>query len=330
MLVSHWRFGALKKPLLSIEQLVVIYPGVRGRARPAVSDVSLQIQKGESLGLVGESGCGKSSVAKAVMQFIKPASGQIRIGGNTLTGLDRSRLRRLRPGFQMIFQDSISALNPRRSIGDSIAMPLKLLEVLSKVEREDCARQMMQQVGLDPSLFDLLPHQLSGGQCQRVQMARGLITQPKLLICDEPVSALDVSVQAQIINLLEKLRRKTGLTLLFISHDLAVVKNVCDRIAVMYAGKICEIADSNELYRKPHHPYSKILIEAIPSIGQFRHINGGNTPKVHTTDSRGHGCKFRRRCFQTKKRCGDEEPVVKQTGPGRYAACHYPLAVSSF
>ncbi len=314
--------------LLSIENLVVAYPDGRGRTRPAVADVSLQIGKGESLGLVGESGCGKSSLAKAVMQFVKPISGHIRFGADDLTRLDRKRLRQIRSKFQMIFQDSISALNPRRSIGAAIAISLKLLGEVSRAESVNRACQTMQQVGLDPSGYDLLPYQLSGGQCQRVQIARALITQPELLICDEPVSALDVSVQAQIINLLDMLRENNKLTLLFISHDLAVVKIICDRIAVMYAGKLCEVSDADSLYQAPLHPYSKILLQAIPIIGKFKKdaLDISKTVGAHASQFPDHGCRFRDRCFQAKRRCSDEEPVLKQVRPKGFVACHYPLS----
>lgn len=327
MLASVRRVEILTRALLTIENVVVTYPDGRGRARQAVADVSLQVKKGESLGLVGESGCGKSSLAKAVMRFVKPISGHIRIDTVDLTTIDKYRLRQLRPKFQMIFQDSIAALNPRRNIGATIAMPLKLLGKVSRAERIDRACQMMQDVGLDPSGFDLLPYQLSGGQCQRVQIARALITQPELLICDEPVSALDVSIQGQIINLLDKLREKSKLTMLFISHDLAVVKNICDRIAVMYAGTLCEVSDSENLYQRPMHPYSKILLEAIPTIGKFNKDDmvGLKTANAQTFDVPDHGCRFRGRCFQAKQRCANEEPILKEISPEGLVACHYPL-----
>ncbi len=319
----------MTRPLLSIENLVVAYSSGRGRTRPVVSNVSLQIKRGESLGLVGESGCGKSSLAKAVMHFIKPVSGKIQFNADNLTGLDQSRPRQRRSQFQMIFQDSVASLNPRRSVGATIAMSLKLMGDMSKSEREDHTRQMMQQVGLDPSAFDLLPYQLSGGQCQRVQIARALITQPELLICDEPVSALDVSIQAQIINLLDEMREKNKLTLLFISHDLAVVKHICDRIAVMYSGKLYEMSDSEDLYRAPLHPYSKILLEAIPTVGKFKrdHLNRLKMPPAHSLGVPEHGCCFRGRCFQAKQRCIEEDPILKEISPERRVACHYPLSV---
>lgn len=315
-------------PLLAIENLVVAYPSARGRKKQVVSSVSLTVEKGESLGLVGESGCGKSSLAKAVMQFITPVSGHIRFGKEKLTRLDKHRLRQLRPRFQMIFQDSISALNPRRTIGAAIAMPLKQLGASSRADRVNRAREMMEQVGLDPSTFDLLPYQLSGGQCQRVQIARALITEPELLICDEPVSSLDVSVQAQIINLLEKLRKRNHLAMLFISHDLAVVKNICDRIAVMYAGKLCEVSDSESLYSAPLHPYSKTLLSAIPTIGGLKkiHVMGWNADDPGPLCDSDHGCVYRLRCYQARKRCSDETPGLNEVIPGGFVACHYPLS----
>ena len=317
------------RSLLTIENLVVAYPYRRGRDKKAVADVSLKVKKGEALGLVGESGCGKTSLAKAVMRFLKPTSGHIRFGTEDLAMLDRDRLRKLRPKFQMIFQDSISALNPRRTIGATIAIPLKLLGHSSRAQRRARVCQMMQDVGLDPSGFELLPYQLSGGQCQRVQIARALITQPELLICDEPVSALDVSIQAQIINLLDALREKNKLTMLFISHDLAVVKNMCDRIAVMYAGKLCEVSDSENLYKRPMHPYSKILLDAIPAIGKLNKDDMVeiNTVNAKVSDVPDYGCRFRRRCFKAKQRCVDEEPFLKQIVPQGVVACHFPLSL---
>ncbi len=261
------------------------------------------------------------------MQFTKPVSGRILLGKRNLTTLDTGQLRQIRPNFQMIFQDSASSFNPRRTIGAAIAMPLNLLGVRSRAERINRACKMMEQVGLDPSGFGLLPHQLSGGQCQRAQIARALITEPELLICDEPVSALDVLVQAQIIHLLDGLRKHAQLTMLFISHDLSVVRHICDRIAVMYAGKICEISDCRQLYLAPRHPYSRTLLSAIPTIGKFKndHMVNMGVMEAHPFDGSGHGCSYRRCCPQVKKRCLDEEPVLSRTGPHCFAACHFPI-----
>src|SRR5207244_3919913 len=225
----------------------------RGRVH-AVSDVSFDLTPGETLGLVGESGCGKSTVARAILQLPRPTSGRVVFEGHELTALRGEELRRVRPRIQLIFQDPISSLNPRRRVVDIVAEPLAIAGV--RDGRRFRVNQLLETVGLDSEAADLRPHQMSGGQCQRVSIARALIQDPKLLVCDEPVSALDVSVQAQILNLLEDMKARYGLTMLFISHDLPVVKNVSDRVAVMYLGKLCEIAPADDLYRAPLHPYT--------------------------------------------------------------------------
>ncbi|MDM8537277.1 ATP-binding cassette domain-containing protein [Desulfobacterales bacterium HSG17] len=254
-----------QEPLLSVRNLVIEYNiGFRTRMQ-AVSNVSFEINAGETLGLVGESGCGKSSVARAIVRLLKPVSGRIYYNSEDLLNCTSQRLRKIRPGLQMIFQDAVASLNPGRKIGRTIEEPLR---VLARTNRQECRQRacsMMKAVGLDPKqMYDRYPYELSGGQCQRVSIARAIITRPRLLICDEPVSSLDVSVQAQILNLLEKMKQQFKLTMLFISHDLAVVKNISDRVAVMYKGKICEIADAEELYSSPHHHYSKMLLASIP------------------------------------------------------------------
>ncbi len=316
--------------LLKIENLVVTYRAPGNPENQAVSNVSFKIDRGESLGLVGESGCGKSSLAKAAMRFVKPAGGQIIFDNQDLTKLSTKQLRKIRPSLQMVFQDSISSLNPKRAIGAAIAMPLKVSGSDCRADRITRARKMMEQVGLDPAWFDLLPHQLSGGQCQRVQIARALVTEPKLLICDEPVSSLDVSVQDQIIRLLDRLREITGLTMLFISHDLAVVKNTCDRIAVMYAGKLCELSSCQSLNRSPLHPYSKTLLDAIPTVGKFKNdlIFNSRFTEVDASSTPVCGCRFRKRCYKAKARCEDEEPLLKKSRSDDFVACHYPLLSS--
>lgn len=313
--------------LLDIRRINVVFGVGRGRRVHAVSDVSFQMAKGETLGLVGESGCGKSSVARAIIQLPRPTSGRILFDGEDLTRVGSTRLRQLRPRFQMIFQDSTSALNPRRKVGQTIAMPLHIAQKGQGVDRTTLAREMMVAVGLDPGTFNQRPFQFSGGQCQRIQIARALMTNPDLLICDEPVSSLDVSIQGQIINLLESMRTRYGLTMLFISHDMAVVKNVCDRVAVMYLGRLCETASTDTLYRSPAHPYTAILISAIPS--QSAHPT---LPKVRVKSAEipspinpPNGCRFHTRCPYARARCGAETPALRHTGNGRQVACHFPL-----
>ena len=313
--------------MLDIQGINVVFGSGRGGKVHAVSNVSFQMIKGETLGLVGESSCGKSSVARAIIQLPRPASGRVFFDGEDLTRVNKTRLRQLRPRFQMIFQDSISALNPRRKVGRTITMPLHITRKWSRKDRNTMAREMMRSVGLDPETINLRPFQFSGGQCQRIQIARALITKPELLICDEPVSSLDVSIQAQIINLLESMRSRYGLTMLFISHDMAVVKNVCDRVAVMYLGKLCETAHTKALYHSPAHPYTVTLLSAIPA-------QGGSLPfpklKVKSTEipsplNPPPGCRFHTRCPFARQRCTTDEPAMRQAGSGRQVACHYPL-----
>ncbi|MCP4021105.1 MAG: ATP-binding cassette domain-containing protein [Desulfobacteraceae bacterium] len=312
------------RPLLELSNIVVEFNADHGEKIHAVSDISFAIFKGETLGLVGESGCGKSSLARAVMQLPGPASGKVTFCSKDLAQLSKKELLKIRPRFQMVFQDSVSALNPKRSVGKTIAMPLKVTGNLSKNERHTLVEKMMSKVGLDSELFNNKPHQFSGGQCQRIQIARALITEPELLICDEPVSSLDVSIQAQIINLLETMRKQYDLTMLFISHDLAVVKNISDRIAVMYLGKLCEIAPSEQLYQSCAHPYTSALFSAIPRVNHpqaFPKLQRciGELPSPTAPPS---GCRFRTRCPKVKEQCVFEEPKLYEISPGHTVACH--------
>lgn len=316
------------KTILDVKNLVVEFEAGKRRKVNAVSDVSFQIAKGETLGLVGESGCGKTTVARAIMQLCRTTSGQVLFRGEDLTQADKERLRKLRPLFQMIFQDPISSLNPRREIGVTIAAPLRIIGKGDRDERNRRACEMMESVGIDPAkAFNRRPFQFSAGQCQRISIARALMAEPELLICDEPVSALDISVQAQIINLLEEMRVRYGLTMLFISHDLAVVKNVCDRVAVMYLGKLCEIAPSERLYLSPQHPYTAALLNAIPRADPThpqREIKmfTGELPSPTNPPS---GCRFRTRCPYAKERCAELEPQLKEIEPGHQVVCHFPI-----
>ncbi|MGA2128752.1 MAG: ATP-binding cassette domain-containing protein, partial [Xanthobacteraceae bacterium] len=258
--LAHLRDDAL----LRVEHLVVEY-ALPGATVHAVSDVSLDVRRGETLGLVGESGCGKSTLGRAVLQLTAPTSGRVLFDGADLTRVTGDRLRLIRRRLQLIFQDPIASLNPRRRIGDIVAEPLVIAGVRSAVERERRVRDVLVAVGLEPDLtMRRLPHEFSGGQCQRVSIARALVLEPDLIICDEPVSALDVSIRSQILNLLEDMKVRYGLTLIFIAHDLAIVRVVSDRVAVMYLGKLCEIAATDRVFGHPAHPYTALLLQAIP------------------------------------------------------------------
>jgi len=314
--------------LLRVENLTVQFPvGRTGLKVHAVSGISFDVLPGETLGLVGESGCGKSTTGKAVIQLPPPTSGSIVFQGQDLTQLRGEKVRQLRTNVQMIFQDPISSLNPRRRVRDIVAEPLHVWGIGSKQERARKVEEVLETVGIDPSTADRRPHQFSGGQCQRISIARALVLEPKMLICDEPVSALDVSVQAQVLNLLEDLKAKYGLTMVFIAHDLAVVKNVSDRVCVMYLGKVCEVAPSDDLYAQPAHPYTSRLLDSIPvpdpevKPDPANRIQG-ELPSPMAPPS---GCRFRTRCPIAQERCASEEPQLRHVGQGHYVACHFPL-----
>jgi peptide/nickel transport system ATP-binding protein len=316
--------------ILRVEDLVVEFPAGRsGLKVHAVSNISLDVKEGETLGLVGESGCGKSTTGKAIMQLPPPNSGQVLFEGRDMAKLSGEEQRRTRTAMKMIFQDPISSLNPRRKVEDIIAEGLRIWKVGTAEEQQRKIDDMMLAVGLDPVLQrGRRPHQFSGGQCQRISIARAVITEPKLIICDEPVSALDVSVQAQILNLLEEMKTRYGLTLIFIAHDLAVVKNVSDRVVVMYLGKICEVGSPDVIYQQPSHPYTRVLLDAIPvpdpSIRpEARAKVIGEIPSPVAPPS---GCRFRTRCPKAQAKCADEEPKIQEIHPGQFVACHFPLA----
>ena len=317
-------------PLLTVEHLVVEFPAGRGRRVHAVSDVSFDVLPGETMGLVGESGCGKSTTGRAVMQLPPPTGGVVRFDGEEMTKLKGEALRRMRPRMQMIFQDPISSLNPRRTVGDIVAEPLAIWRKGDKAQ-EQTVREVLETVGLDyDTAAGRRPHQFSGGQCQRISIARALVMDPKLLICDEPVSALDVSVQAQILNLLEDMKARYGLTMVFIAHDLAVVKNISDRVAVMYLGKLCEVAPADALYESPTHPYTATLLASIPVPNP--EVRPGvrsrsATDEVPSPIDPPSGCRFRTRCPRAQEVCAQEEPVLRECGDGadHWVACHFPL-----
>ncbi|HXM54128.1 MAG TPA: ABC transporter ATP-binding protein [Candidatus Dormibacteraeota bacterium] len=320
---AHLRAEAL----LRVEDLSVEYPLGGGRRLQAVAGLSLDVAEGETLGLVGESGCGKSTTGRAIMQLPRPTGGRVLFEGRDLTGLPRSELRRVRRRLQMVFQDPISSLNPRRRVGDLVAEPLVIASNGDGAARRERVREALMAVGLEPDLiWGRRRHEFSGGQCQRICIARAIVMRPRLLICDEPVSSLDVSVQAQILNLLEDMKDRYGLTMLFISHDLAVVKNVSDRIAVMYLGKLCEVAPSERLHRSPAHPYTASLLDSVPipdpGVPPRPAPVVGEPPSPLAPPS---GCRFHTRCSRAQDRCRTEEPVVRQMAPGHFAACHFPL-----
>ena len=313
-------------PLLDVDDLVVEYP-VGNRIVHAVSGVSLQIARGETLGLVGESGCGKSTLGRAVLQLRRPTSGRVRFDGHDLTAMQGDTLRQMRRRVQLIFQDPIASLNPRRRIGDIIAEPLIISGVKDPARRKQLVDEVLSAVGLDPALVvGRLPHEFSGGQCQRISIARALVLNPEFIVCDEPVSALDVSIRAQILNLLEEMKARYGLTLLFIAHDLAVVKAVSDRVAVMYLGRLCEVGPSEQLFAHPAHPYTALLIEAIPmpdpDVRPAETVPVGEPPSPISPPS---GCRFRTRCPRADQRCSDEVPELRAVAAGQLVACHHPL-----
>jgi len=320
---SHLRdIGAL----LRVEHLVVEH-NVHGRPIYAVSDVSFDIASGETLGLVGESGCGKSTLARAVLQLGPVTSGRVLFREQDLTRMSPKQLRLMRRKLQVIFQDPIASLNPRRRIGDIVAEPLIIAGVTDAAQRERNVREVLMAVGLDPDVVvGRRPHEFSGGQCQRISIARALVLEPELIICDEPVTALDVSIRSQILNLLEAMKARYGLTLLFIAHDLAVVKAVSDRVAVMYLGKLAEIGPTERLFLAPLHPYTLTLLRAIPvpdpDVKPPENVPVGEPPSPFAPPS---GCRFRTRCPRATDRCASEEPRLRELGPGHYAACHFPL-----
>jgi peptide/nickel transport system ATP-binding protein len=312
--------------LLKVENLVVEY-AVGGKIVHAVSGVSLEIARGETLGLVGESGCGKSTLGRAILQLRRAVSGRVLFDGEDLTAMQGEALRRMRRRVQLIFQDPIASLNPRRRIGDIVAEPLVIAGDKDAKQREQLVGEVLSAVGLDPALvMGRLPHEFSGGQCQRVSIARALVLKPEFIVCDEPVSALDVSIRAQILNLLEEMKARFSLTLLFIAHDLAVVKAVSDRVAVMYLGRLCEVGPSEQMFAKPAHPYTALLIEAIPvpdpDVRPAETVRVGEPPSPIAPPS---GCRFRTRCPRADQRCSAEIPELRAIAANQSVACHHPL-----
>jgi peptide/nickel transport system ATP-binding protein len=314
--------------LLRVDDLVVEFPvGRTGLKVNAVSGISLDVLRGETLGIVGESGCGKSTTGRAIMQLPRPNSGSVLFEGRQLTEMSGDTMREARTRMQMIFQDPISSLNPRRKVGDIVMEPLAIWKRGTGREQRAKVNALLEEVGIDPQrAAESKPHQFSGGQCQRISIARSLVLDPTLIICDEPVSALDVSVQAQVLNLLEDLKAKHGLTLIFIAHDLAVVKNISDRVAVMYLGKICEVAGSDDLYRAPAPPYTHVLLNSIPvpdpTIAVTKTAIDGEPPSPVLPPP---GCRFHTRCPAASDVCRNEEPQIREIAAGHYVACHHPI-----
>jgi peptide/nickel transport system ATP-binding protein len=314
--------------ILRVEDLSVEFPAGRGRSVKAVSGISFDVAEGETLGLVGESGCGKSTTGRAVLQLPPPTGGSVSLDGTVLTGLDGEDLRSQRTRIQMVFQDPISSLNPRRTIGDVVAEPLRVWGPNDRDQQQEKVDALLDAVGIDPKVArPKRPHEFSGGQCQRISIARALVLEPKIIICDEPVSALDVSVQAQILNLLEDLKAEYGLTLIFIAHDLAVVKNISDRVAVMYLGKMCEVSESDELYANPAHPYTELLLNSAPVPDPLIAVDETVAPDegLPSPIDPPSGCRFRTRCPYVTELCERAEPVMRRVGDNHHVACHHPL-----
>jgi oligopeptide transport system ATP-binding protein len=324
-----------ERPLLEVNNLVMHFPLTQGiifqrkvGAVQAVDGVSFSVQKGETLGLVGESGCGKSTTGRALLQLYKPTAGEVNFNGQDLTKLDSGDMRRMRRHLQMVFQDPYASLNPRMTVGNIVSEPMQIHKLVPKGQRTQRVQELLQTVGLNPYFANRYPHEFSGGQRQRIGIARALAANPDFIVCDEPVSALDVSIQAQVVNLLEDLQEQFGLTYLFIAHDLSVVRHISDRVAVMYLGKIVELADRNDLYDDPLHPYTKALLSAVPipdpviERKRERIILTGDVPSPINPPS---GCHFHTRCPYVMDVCKKIDPIFADQGGHHFVACHlYP------
>jgi oligopeptide/dipeptide ABC transporter ATP-binding protein len=332
--MSTFPASGTQPALLAVEQLSVSFPIRGGLARrqvgtiQAVSNVSFHIASGETLGLVGESGCGKTTTGRAILQIVRPTAGHVYFKGDDLAAMDERSLRPRRREMQLIFQDPFASLNPRMAVGDIVAEPLTIQRIGTPADRARSAAELLRVVGLGSAALRRFPHEFSGGQRQRIAIARALALRPSFLVLDEPVSALDVSIQAQVLNLLAELQREYSLTYLFIAHDLAVVRYMSARVAVMYLGKLVEIAPARTLYRVPAHPYTAGLLAAVPvpdpaAQRRERRVElGGDLPSPARPPS---GCRFHPRCPRAQPRCQQEEPPLRVFGDGHLAACHFPL-----
>lgn len=316
----------MSKVLLKAEHLKKYFKSPHGTVK-AVDDVSLEIYEGETLALVGESGCGKSTLGRVILNLITPTSGTVTFDGTDITALHGKMLRNMRAQMQLVFQDPFSSLDPRFTVGQIIAEPLQNMG-LSKQDQQKRVLELMDRVSLQPEHYSRYPHQFSGGQRQRIGIARALAPNPRLIVCDEPVSALDVSIQAQILNLLKKLQSQANLTYLFISHDLAVVRYISDRVCVMFLGQICELCSTVEAYEKPLHPYTRMLIDSAPEPDpdfhrEDRMLLQGELPSPVNPPA---GCRFCTRCPFATDVCRTVHPELKEYTPGHFCACHHPLA----
>ncbi|MBO9323977.1 MAG: dipeptide ABC transporter ATP-binding protein [Roseiflexus sp.] len=321
--------------LLEVNNLVKYFPIKGGILRrtvavvKAVDGVSFTLKRGETLGLVGESGCGKTTTGRTILRLEKATSGEVIFDGKDVLAASGSQLKALRRDMQIVFQDPYASLDPRMTIGESVAEGLTIHGIGSKAERIERVREVLSKVGLHPSHMERFPHEFSGGQRQRIGIARALVMNPKLIVCDEPVSALDVSIQAQVLNLLRNLQQEFGLTYLFIAHNLSVVEHISNRVGVMYLGKMVELAERMELFRHPLHPYTKALISAIPipnpAIRRERIILQGDVPSPINPPK---GCRFHPRCWMARDICREVEPVFEEKAPGHWSACHFAYEVS--